>query len=465
MFKDNLTTAVATPPHRRWRFWLLLFGIPILALVLSGVVWMFRANAGLQAAIDEADRLDPRWRLEEIEADRATPPQGQNAADTIAAIRLLIPRGWPGADMIPIFNDLPPENQLNAEQIAALKDRLAQVGPALVEARSLINTPRGRHPATYSPDWISTDLEVIQRCRGVAVLLQFDIYARSQAGDADGALSSCLAIFNAGTSIGDEPNLIAQIVRTSVQGVAIGNLERTLAQGEPTEVALAAFQARLETAEPDPLWLHALRGERAGIYLLFENLRNGNVALDHLKGGPFTFDDVLDRLPGRLAVQQAALLRGMNEMVETAKRMPEQWTELLNAQEAELNDLPGSAQSLLATHAWCAVTFRSNHALLRCAIVAIAAERYRKAKGQWPATPDDLVKAALLKSVPTDPYAAGQLIKFAQSGDGLIVYTTGADGKDDGGKLDKDARKAGADFGLRLWGVAARRQPALPPKP
>jgi hypothetical protein len=105
-----------------------------------------------------------------------------------------------------------------------------------------------------------------------------------------------------------------------------------------------------------------------------------------------------------------------------------------------------------------------NHAYLRCAIVAIAAERYRRQKGQWPATPDDLAKAGLIKSVPTDPYAAGQSMKFARPGDGLIVYTCGADGKDDGGKLDKDPKKAGTDFGFRLWDVKARRQPPLPPK-
>ena len=74
------------------------------------------------------------------------------------------------------------------------------------------------------------------------------------------------------------------------------------------------------------------------------------------------------------------------------------------------------------------------------------------------------MKAGLLKAVPNDPYVAGQSIKFARSADGLIVYTTGADGKDDGGKLNADAKKVGFDFGFRLWDVAARRQPPLPTK-
>jgi hypothetical protein len=181
-------------------------------------------------------------------------------------------------------------------------------------------------------------------------------------------------------------------------------------------------------------------------------------------GMPAPFSYLL-RIPGYVTTQQAGLLRFMNEMVEIAKLPPEEWKARLTAQQANIKQLSMLVQLMAPAVDKVAEACQRNHALLRCAIVAIAAERYRKAKGQWPATPDDLVKAGLIKSVPKDPFAAGQSIKFARAADGLIVYTTGTDGKDDGGKLDKDARKVGADFGLRLWDVPARRQPPLPPKP
>ena len=78
-----------------------------------------------------------------------------------------------------------------------------------------------------------------------------------------------------------------------------------------------------------------------------------------------------------------------------------------------------------------------------------------------------MVQAGLLKAVPADPYAAGQRIKFARTADGLIVYSTGTDGVDHGGKLDRSSYppKPDTDRGLQLWDVAARRQPPLPPKP
>ena len=147
MFSDNHPIAVTAPPRGRWRFWLLLIGGPLLVLVLSGVAWMIRANVGLQAAVDEADRLDPRWRLEEIEADRAMPPPGQNAAEKIAAMgpRAMAFR-WPNETIgrFSVLVDESPQRQLNAEQKAAVKDSLAIGKTVLAEARSLIDTPRGR---------------------------------------------------------------------------------------------------------------------------------------------------------------------------------------------------------------------------------------------------------------------------------------------------------------------------------
>lgn len=53
--------------------------------------------------------------------------------------------------------------------------------------------------------------------------------------------------------------------------------------------------------------------------------------------------------------------------------------------------------------------------------------------------------------VPLDAYD-GKPIRYRRLADGVVVYSVGADGKDDGGK-------AGADLGYRLWDVDRRRQP------
>jgi hypothetical protein len=466
VFTDPLVTE--TRPRRHWRFWLLLIGIPLLTLALSGVAWMVRANVGLQSAIAEADRLDPRWRLEEIEADRVTPPPGENGADKIVAIKRLWPaRPWPDYKNTQLFDDLPSMNRLNDAQIAALNELLEPAGPALAEARSLIDTPRGRHPVTYTPDWFNTLLPTLQSSRDAVTLLKFDALNKAEAGDIDGAIRTCHAAFHAGCSIGDEPSLIAQLVRIACQAAAINLLERALAQGEPSDAVLTALQARIEATETEPLLLYGLRGERAGYYQFFEAIRSGTLPTKSAVatlGTPPELEYLFFSVPGFILLQQTSHLHYMTELVVIAKLPPEKWAGAFADQKAKVGELPVVVKALVPATDKMGEAFRRNYATLRCAIVAIAAERYRRQNGRWPVTPEELVKAGLLKSVPKDPFAAGQSIKFAHPADGLIVYSTGQDGKDDGGKLNPDARKAGFDVGFRLWDVASRRQPPLPPK-
>src|SRR5436309_250561 len=91
MFNDDHAISTARPPRRR-RFWLLVVGVPLLLGVLAGVGWLATVSGGLQSAIAEADAQDPRWRFEDLDADRYTPPPGQNAADRVLAVTQRLPR-------------------------------------------------------------------------------------------------------------------------------------------------------------------------------------------------------------------------------------------------------------------------------------------------------------------------------------------------------------------------------------
>jgi hypothetical protein len=102
--------------------------------------------------------------------------------------------------------------------------------------------------------------------------------------------------------------------------------------------------------------------------------------------------------------------------------------------------------------------YRRSQAGLRCARVAVAAERYRRDKGRWPKTLDELTHD-YLKAVPTDPYD-GKPLRYKHLADGVIVYSVGPDKEDNGGARNRNnAQAKGIDYGFRLWDVAARRQP------
>jgi hypothetical protein len=104
---------------------------------------------------------------------------------------------------------------------------------------------------------------------------------------------------------------------------------------------------------------------------------------------------------------------------------------------------------------------RRKLAHVRCMIVTLAVERYRQKHSAWPETLNQLVPEVLAE-VPRDPFD-GEPLRYTRLADGVIVYSVGVDGVDNGGALDRDnPARPGADLGFRLWDVKYRRQP--PPK-
>jgi hypothetical protein len=101
---------------------------------------------------------------------------------------------------------------------------------------------------------------------------------------------------------------------------------------------------------------------------------------------------------------------------------------------------------------------RRSRATLRSAATAVAAERFRRDQGRWPAALDELVPA-YVTAVPLDPFD-GQPLRSRRLGDGFVVYSVGPDLADDGGQIHSGGVGGmPKDCGIRLWDPAQRRQP------
>lgn len=445
--------------------WPLLLAILFLSFGSATVAWLAYSNSAYHRAIEFADRNDPGWRAEELTAKRAVYDDAVNGATKVAHVKSMLPKGWLNAKSDELLSDLRPEQLLNEQQAAAVRATLQAAGPAVTEARKMIDLPRGRFPFTYSPDLISTPLNC-PSSRDVIAVLRYDVLDRAHSEDADGALAACRAMLHCGTAIGDEPFLISMLVRIACQSAATYSLERVLAQGSPSESALAAFQARIEETEVAPLYLIGIRGERAGQMLLLENIREGKVNAGAVGAatGAGAGLNALGYVPGMMTHQITGSLTFLNELVEIAKTPPETWTQPLAALEAKAPNLPVLAKLLAPAVTKPATACIRNHAHLRCATAAMAAERFRRKEGHWPNSLEELVKAGFLKTVPVDPFD-GKPLRFKRLDDGLMVYSTGPDRTDDNGNLDRvKPLSNGIDWGLRLWDVPKRRQPAPPPK-
>jgi hypothetical protein len=473
---DLLTPAPAKKRGSRRR-WLLIAGVvalPVLALAAIHFYIDHLADLNLQEALAEADRLDPNWRLDDLEASRADYPDEENSALQVLTIRRLTPGGWASKEeFYRHFADLPKQHQLDAAALEALREEMAKATAAVAEARKLADMPHG-HFSTQDPsNWFSTPFVVFaQGARSVASLLEWDVRLLSQEDNADGALRSIQAILNTSRAIGDDPRDYAQLVRMAIRSVAVGSLERLLAQGEPSPQALAAFQQLLGMDEQENLLLHNIRGERAGFNQLGEAMQKGTLSPSKLvaaaSGGANLGQGeemkaaLLLYSPGNLKNQRATLVRSLTKAAEAAKLPAEQQRAQLDQIKAEV-----SGQGMLAGWRllWVIKVLEVNQrtlALMRCALVAVSVERYRRDHGNWPVALDVLVADGLLKQVPTDPYD-GAPLRYQVRDDRVVIYSVARDLEDNGGTFDgRSGFTKGTDLGFTLWNVSHRRLLPLP---
>ena len=99
-------------------------------------------------------------------------------------------------------------------------------------------------------------------------------------------------------------------------------------------------------------------------------------------------------------------------------------------------------------------------AMLVSAQAGLALERYRLAKGRYPATLAELVPE-FMHEVPTDIFTGTPLIYHPEPG-GAVVYSIGPNLDDDGGIADNQTGKDDQGWAA---GAAAPRIFALSPKP
>jgi hypothetical protein len=297
--------------------------------------------------------------------------------------------------------------------------------------------------------------------REVARLLSYDVLLRAHDGDADGALASCRAILNAGRSLRDEPLAVSQLVRIACRAIALDKVQRALAQGVPSEAALLQLQRLMEQEEQEAVMLVVARGERAFQDRLWEDLqtRQPNLSVKDVEalaplrgeGEPTEAEALALRTRRALVAQRAAMLRHMNRAVEIAGLPAERQVTEFQRWEASAKGQPFLVRLLAPPLSKTAEGCVRTQAQLRCASAAAAAVRYGRAQGQWPNGLEALQAAGYLREVPADPYG-GRPLRLRRLEDGLVIYSVGPDGQDNGGHLDPTNPQApGTDLGFQLW--------------
>ena len=462
METPELPSAVVKPR----RVWLRLLKRVALALLVAVAVpavrqaWHhYKVTTKLQETLAEIDRTEPGWRLDEIEAHREQIPDGENGARVVAEAGKLLSRDWPPKEIAEIINRARGNEPLEPDDLRRLTKELDAQRPALEEARKLSFRSKGRHHIEYARDILGTLLKDQSKVPSVTQLLLGDALRHDELANSHEALLSCRAAFNAGRSIGDEPLAVSQLIRNRSIVQSCRGIERALAEGEPPMEDLAELQKLLADEDGFPDLNVCARGERAAWQSLFEALESGDVSpsdrgdWEAALAGPIIRD--------RLREEHPLMLEVMNRWLAIASLPPEeqlQAEKLLHSAVDHLPDLATMTRSVMPAVAKVGDNSRNKHALLRCTMVALAAERYRKQRQRWPGSLKHLCPL-FLPAEPRDPHD-GEILRYRRLVDGVLIYSVGPDRVDNNGNLDpKNPNAPGKDIGIRLWDAAQRRQP------
>jgi hypothetical protein len=305
----------------------------------------------------------------------------------------------------------------------------------------------------------------------------------------DAALSGVRAILNVARSTGDEGLDTTGLVRNAIRSIAVGQIERVLAQGQPGADALAATQRLVELELAEPLLATLVRGERAYFDFLIEQWETGSLSNEDMgllfedvagkfQGGPQkttpTGNEALDKwLHHYFAIDWgrhdfADILRYHTRLAVAAAQPPDTRSSAWNEDEKGRAELRPGVRNAAIVDVWQFVieSHQRCEAQLAAAATALAAERFRQDQGRWPASLRELVPA-YLSEVPIDLFD-GQRLRLKRVDDGLVIYSVGKDGEDNGGdvhpQLDQ-MKWQPDDVGLKLWDADKRRQPAPPKRP
>ncbi len=480
-------------------------GLLFCILVAAGKLWIdgIKADKAVQAEIARLDAIDPGWRYEDIQKQWKPIPPNENGALLVLEIGKQIPKDWPlwnqyeketydedGERIVTEreqirqeLDDLAIRESLSPQARKLLDAELLRAANALAKSQDLMNFSEGSISLTYKVIWpLTTDGGLLEKIRNIRLLLQVQSLQQAEQGHTDVSCQAAVRLVFLGKLIGGQNITHYQSLRGGIVRNAVEIAERALAQGQADNTTLIQLQSlftKEDQALPE-LILKSYRLERALTHRMFAALCEGKNSLKDLGTrlfpDPYIPDSWWDRFAmyfghAPLRNQHAAFLRESTNKIEEWRKP---WDPVKSPRLSSFGRIcPEVGDKWYANFVvgdYFNVVQPRDQAILRCASLALAAERYRLEKGTWPKSLDALVPG-YIKEVPADPFGKGPL-RMVRKEDSIIIYSAWTDGVDNGGNMNRSVPiNASADYGFQLWDVAQRNpienpaRPQLPPMP
>jgi hypothetical protein len=410
----------------------------------------------LAEAIAETDSIDPFWHVEDLDKgrqrDTGDPKSYQRIMDVAETTDEwmtvpLRPEPLAGQSSRDFFDCDEPNCLLRDEELRIVEEFLAKHSKTLDAARLLADLPQGYRRAAMS------DIKVDRLLQNVCRLLAFDVLGRAQTGDFDGSLQSLRASLRVSSSLVNERFLYDHIIRMRTNHLIAIQLERLLALSEPSE-ALKKLPYLLTVATGgDTVLADGVREWRAGAHAEFKQIEGMRITpFDAFDGELRTYRDRPD-----VPRDHAMVLRWYNNVLKISRLPLHEQAAAFEAIEYPM--LSDARRFGLMSYLSPLKATQQHQAAMDCARVAIAVELFRVERGHWPESLAELPRT-LLPDIPLDPFDGRQL-RFRRTDYGVVVYSIGPNGIDDGGAIEGKRWLANSthDLGFRLWDPDRRKQP------
>ena len=434
-------TAEATETARRRRIGpgvivLIVVATPLLLAALFVVGFKVSGRRGLNAELERIRAAGEPASAGELEVYYQSPPSDRDTTQLwLQAIAPLeTPQFSSDAKMLPFVGEGPQPIPWPGEPWPELQEAerlLAQYGRSLEMMHQAARLGgQARYPTKFADGTLML-LTHVQQLRVGARLLALESAVAAHRGRPDAAIDSILAIFAAARSLEQEPTIISQLVRMALDGMARDRAAWLLSAIELDDAQLARLEVELAARNYYGRSVHqALLGERVmGIETFANPARLGDEGKMLALLGAVNGDR-----------DRTLYLQLMGELIAAAKTPAEQGRQTAANVDARLKQVAGSGASklshpltLLLMPALNAVfEARSRNEAARVALrVAVAVERFRRARGRLPDKLDELTPT-YFGAVPFDPYDIKPL-RYRIDGEEYVVYSVGKDRIDQNG--------------------------------
>lgn len=331
----------------------------------------------------------------------------------------------------------------HSEQVRALvQDYLDANAEALERIRQAAQFPRGAYPLDPLGSPWEQPFDHLTGVREAVYLCCIEAALHAEAGDARKAAACLKAGRAVSASLGDSATLIEGLVRIATGAIWVGGLQRALELCEMPAEDLRMLRAEAALADEGLSLELAFYGERSSAYALLG--ASGEMDWTAAWGPPAARGFLLYRVLPSWVERDTLHYFGLIERAARASTLP--LAERLREARAvarEVQRLALSAPRNGLSVNWGPGVSRALREevkadmRLQVAEVALAVEEWRMEHGRWPDSLEELVPE-LLDAIPQDPFSDGA-IRYARTEDGVIVYSVGEDGKDNGGLTEEQA--------------------------